>query len=810
MYLGYQEDSARLSLVKDALLGDKDSGGNYVGNGLIDELFEEVPNAEITVMTMGGRGTAKYNIVDRQKNTQAVSGAKGAELTAVQGYGSDKIAQIRTGIANIPLAWQKYSSFGTNWGSRYVQNFCANGGTEYSAAMTTASSTLQSMRAQDSSAEQTFIFMSDGVPNETNHSQGIRGFTQSMADAVRAANPGVTCYSIAYSQDATDSMATQALTWVSGDSSRLYKATGTETGQQELINAFKNIFHKVAENHSMHDVTVTDPLSSWVNYTGTSIEDSSLRVWTTTDSGTSRELVKDVDYTVTEASARSGTIKYLGVLGEGTTLHIEFTVKADPAYVDYFNNGTNIENTSNTYPSNDKATASGTYKGTTYTGTYHDPTLAVPSAELSMTKSDDSGNLMSGVTFTLTDGNKRTAVQTSGDDGTLSFSRLTPGTYTLTETVPDGYAKPGNYDHLVIEVIERGSENDTNQKADYDPAWVSDPMTANKLAVRVTAVMADGTTSTDLKDYGITVGDLDANQNLPITVTNRSLKVNPLLQKISEGDTSVLIPDAEYTVYASWADAQNDAGGYAVTTSSSGSVALHDYKAGDSIYIRETTAPAGYDMDNAVYKVTFADGSNTIVKATGADSTEPIASGAYPQITQDFKPVITFNDKKTVLPILLVKEDANTKLQLAGAEFTIYSDEAMTQTVETAVSEAGGTYLTGSYSQGVTYYIRETKAPTGYRLNQTAYQFSYTLTGDTPVFTITPVSETPTILGSPTFTYTGTMLLLTFPNYHQSVIPTTGGDGVLGFILTGAAILTGTLCYWKFVMNRRPKSGQGD
>ena len=129
-----------------------------------------------------------------------------------------------------------------------------------------------------------------------------------------------------------------------------------------------------------------------------------------------------------------------------------------------------------------------------------------------MTKTDDSGNLMSGVTFTLTDGNKRTAFQTSGDDGTLSFSRLTPGTYTLTETVPDGYAKPGNYDHLVIEVIERGSENDTNQKADYDPAWVSDPMTANKLAVRVTAVMADGTTSTDLQVCGITVGDLDANQ----------------------------------------------------------------------------------------------------------------------------------------------------------------------------------------------------------------------------------------------------------------------------------------------------------
>lgn len=807
MYLGYQEDSARLTLVKNALLGDKDASGNYVGNGLIDELFEEVPNAEITVMTMGGRETAQYNIYNGQKlsTKKQVNDAAGAELTDIQGCGSDQISKIRSGIADIPLAWQKYSTFATGWyGNKYVNNFCANGGTEYSAAMTQASSALQSMRASDSTAEQTFIFMSDGVPNEVNQNQGIRGFTKSMSDAVRSANPGVTCYSIAYSQDATDSMATQALTWVAGDSSRLYKATGTDTGEEELIAAFKAIFHKVAEKNSMSDVTVTDPLSSWVNYTGTSIRDSDLSVWITTETGSTRKLTEGTDYTITEASSRSGTVKYLGVLGEGATLHIEFTVKADPAYVDYFNNGTNTENANNTYPSNAQATASGLYKNQTYTGIYHDPNLAVPAASLTMKKTDQAGSLMSGVQFTLTDGDQRTAVKTTGSDGKIEFSRLTPGTYTLTETLPEGYAKPGGYDHLLIEVIERGSQNDTNQKADYDPDWIEDPMTPNKLAVRITVVTADGTTGTNLSDYGISAGGLSYDQNLEMTVTNRSLKVSPKLQKIGEGDTAQLLGEAEYSVYQSWSDAVNDRNVQAVvTTKTDAPVELPEYQIGDSIFVRETEAPAGYDLDPSVYKVTFGDGSNTIIKASGENTGEAPASGDYPAVTQDQAPVITFDDTKTVLPLLLVKEDGTSGVQIDGAEFTIYSDAEMSLPVETVTSRTGGALLSGVYTQDTTYYIRETKAPTGYKLNQAAFRFSYTLTGAEPKFEIEPVSGTGTVLGSPTLAAEDGRLVMTFPNFHQSVIPAAGGEGLLGFMITGTLILISMLYYKAFVVDRR-------
>lgn len=53
---------------------------------------------------------------------------------------------------------------------------------------------------------------------------------------------------------------------------------------------------------------------------------------------------------------------------------------------------------------------------------------------------------------------------------------------------------------------------------------------------------------------------------------------------------------------------------------------------------------------------------------------------------------------------------------LDGAEFTLYSDKACTKPIETKVTENGGTLTFDHLTVGEKYYLKETKAPTGYRI----------------------------------------------------------------------------------------------
>ena len=69
-----------------------------------------------------------------------------------------------------------------------------------------------------------------------------------------------------------------------------------------------------------------------------------------------------------------------------------------------------------------------------------DVLVAEQNGSLKITKKNDAGTLMSGVLFTVTGPDNYSSTKSTGSDGIVIFSDLPAGSYTVTESVPSGYA----------------------------------------------------------------------------------------------------------------------------------------------------------------------------------------------------------------------------------------------------------------------------------------------------------------------------------------------------------------------------------
>lgn len=72
--------------------------------------------------------------------------------------------------------------------------------------------------------------------------------------------------------------------------------------------------------------------------------------------------------------------------------------------------------------------------------------------------------------------------------------------------------------------------------------------------------------------------------------------------------------------------------------------------------------------------------------------------------------------------LTFTKTDVETGTGLEGAEFGVYEDEALTTSLGTIRSDENGTVTLNNLSYGEVYYLKETKAPSGYVAGNTVYK----------------------------------------------------------------------------------------
>lgn len=177
------------------------------------------------------------------------------------------------------------------------------------------------------------------------------------------------------------------------------------------------------------------------------------------------------------------------------------------------------------------------------------------------------------------------------------------------------------------------------------------------------------------------------------------------------------------------------------------------------------------------------------------------AADGYDHTTPETPNVYTYQ-------FIVVKQDGdNTDTKLSGAEFKLYSDQSATK--EVAVSLAtNGVYTVDPNGKAVlttgtdgritvngldsgTYYLKETKAPSGYKLDDTVREV-----------TVTPNSVVVDAKNGEPIAYKvndDPNHTMTIKNYKGS-LPSTGGMGIVLMVIAGVLLIAGGMIS---IMRRR-------
>ena len=236
-----------------------------------------------------------------------------------------------------------------------------------------------------------------------------------------------------------------------------------------------------------------------------------------------------------------------------------------------------------------------------------------------------------------------------------------------------------------------------------------------------------------IRDTGNTKGNMTENEiNVTYTydIIRSSIQINKTIEETDSTQKQNLagaIFKAEVVEFAEGVELANpDRVYYSTKTDANGQCVIDGLPYG-TYKITESTVP------NIAYNGQFyLNGSSNVTSSFNVE------------IAQENSYEYSIEDVAKKMQIVIYKEDAETgnvtqgDAHLEGAEYTIYRDETCTDAVETVTIQKGadGKYsATSGWHLVGTYYVKETKAPEGYLIDEKVYPVVQDPAGQTTEYT---------------------------------------------------------------------------
>ena len=237
---------------------------------------------------------------------------------------------------------------------------------------------------------------------------------------------------------------------------------------------------------------------------------------------------------------------------------------------------------------------------------------------------------------------------------------------------------------------------------------------------------------------------IDGESEIDVTNTKKTGedKVDDSVTITKKDQDGAALADAEFNLYSDAACTTSvkeyTGGSFDISTTDTALANYLPAKNGGSttLYLKETAAPAGYEMDETTHPVVI---TTSIATAYNEQKDAFVTTTTYTMTIDGESAIDVTNTKKTDEDrvddsVTITKKDQDGE-PLSGAEFKLYAEEGLSNVVD---SYTGGnftistrdtalaSYLPTENGGSTTLYLKETKAPAGYEMDTKSHPVTIT------------------------------------------------------------------------------------
>ncbi|RGD86438.1 SpaA isopeptide-forming pilin-related protein [Thomasclavelia ramosa] len=327
-------------------------------------------------------------------------------------------------------------------------------------------------------------------------------------------------------------------------------------------------------------------------------------------------------------------------------------------------------------------------------------------------------------------------------------------------------------------VIYRQGEVVGNLTTDENGYGELDNLNLGEYTLKESAVPDGFRDDSSTYDFTITADKTDSKLHMGLDVTweinNYPTFIN--VYKVDK-DSGKKLENAEFDLYN--VTDKKKVGTY--KTDKNGNIAVFYLSRQKTYYLQETKAPDSYKLNDTKYYF-YVDEKGAF---SVSDLNGTVEDGTF-NVPFHGTMTITVKNEIDICNLRITKKNDNSKV-LENAEFSLYSDKECTKEIEKGKTDKNGQLNFDRISVG-DFYLKETKAPDGYRLLKDPIKISLKNVNGKFTFFVNDKEikedDKNNSLTLENGLYTGNLTVI---NSRGSILPATGSP--MTIVLTGAGIL---------------------